>query len=121
MPRILAGRFDLACEFEAIHDMCDPVAALRAMRALRTALEPFSWPTSGSPTRSRSKPSTWSGSSSDGGPCCLPTTLTAPPAARAGTIMRTLQFRAYALATGFTDIEIRPIENDFWRFYSLVR
>jgi SAM-dependent methyltransferase len=31
----LAGRYDLVCAFETVHDMADPVAALRAMRALR--------------------------------------------------------------------------------------
>jgi methylase of polypeptide subunit release factors len=29
----LAEGFDLVCAFETIHDMCDPVGALRAMRA----------------------------------------------------------------------------------------
>lgn len=31
----LGGTFDLVCAFETIHDMCDPVGALRAMRSLR--------------------------------------------------------------------------------------
>ena len=31
----LAGGFDLVCVFETIHDMCDPVKALKAMRSLR--------------------------------------------------------------------------------------
>jgi SAM-dependent methyltransferase len=30
----LGGGFDLVCAFETIHDMCDPVGALRAMRSL---------------------------------------------------------------------------------------
>jgi 16S rRNA G1207 methylase RsmC len=40
-------------------------------------------------------------------------------AAGTGTIMRTPTFRRYALDAGFTDVEVLPIENDFWRFYRL--
>jgi SAM-dependent methyltransferase len=116
----LAGRFDLVCAFETIHDMCDPVGALRAMRSLRAEggtvlvadervadhftvdaddVERFQFG--------------WSALH------CLPTALTAPPAAGTGTIMRTPVFRRYALEAGFTDVEVLPIENDFWRFYRL--
>jgi SAM-dependent methyltransferase len=116
----LAGTFDLVCAFETIHDMCDPVGALAAMRSLRanggTVLvadervadtfttevddaERFQWG--------------WSAIH------CLPTALTDPPAAGTGTIMRTPTFRQYALDAGFTDVEILPVENDFWRFYRL--
>jgi hypothetical protein len=118
-PR-LAGSFDLVCAFETIHDMADPVGALRAMRTLRangaTVLvadervadefttdvedgERFQWG--------------WSAIH------CLPCALTEPPAAGTGTIMRTPTFRRYALDAGFTDVEVLPIENDFWRFYRL--
>ncbi len=51
---------------------------------------------------------------------CLPTALTAPPAAGTGTIMRAPKLREYALAAGFDDVEVLPIEHDFWRFYWLV-
>jgi hypothetical protein len=106
------------CAFETIHDMADPVGALRAMRALRangaTVLvadervadefttdvedgERFQWG--------------WSAIH------CLPCALTEPPAAGTGTIMRTPTFRRYALDAGFTDVQVLPIENDFWRFY----
>jgi SAM-dependent methyltransferase len=116
----LAGSFDLVCAFETIHDMVNPVAALRAMRALRapggTVLvadervadtfttevedgERFQWG--------------WSAIH------CLPCALTDEPAAGTGTIMRTPTFRAYALEAGFDDVEVLPIENDFWRFYRL--
>lgn len=117
----LAGAFDLVCAFETIHDMNDPVGALRAMRSLRadggTVLvadervadefttevddgERFQWGFSALH--------------------CLPTARTAPPAAGTGTVMRTPTFRAYALEAGFTDVEVLPIENDFWRFYRLL-
>jgi SAM-dependent methyltransferase len=116
----LADRFDLVCAFETIHDMCDPVGALRAMRALRkedgTVLvvdervadtfttdvedgERFQWG--------------WSALH------CLPCAMTTQPAAGTGTIMRSPLLRDYAIAAGFADLEVLPIENDFWRFYRL--
>ncbi len=117
----LAGSFDLVCAFETIHDMCDPVGALRAMRGLRAPggtvlvadervadtftadvddVERFQWGFSALH--------------------CLPAAMTAPPAAGTGTIMRTPVFRQYAADAGFHDVEVLPIENDFWRFYLLV-
>lgn len=118
-PR-LAGSFDLVCAFETIHDMVDPVGALRAMRALRvpggTVVvadervadafttdvedgERFQWG--------------WSAIH------CLPCALSDEPAAGTGTIMRAPTFRRYAAEAGFDDVEVLPIENDFWRFYRL--
>lgn len=117
----LAGSFDLVCAFETIHDMCDPVGALRAMRSLRapggTVLvadervadaftvdvddaERFQWGFSALH--------------------CLPTAMTSPPAAGTGTIMRTPVFRRYAVEAGFGEVELLPIDNDFWRFYRLI-
>ena len=118
-PR-LAGSFDLVCAFETIHDMADPVAALRAMAGLRsegaTVLvadervaddfttdvefgERFQWG--------------WSALH------CLPCSRSEPPASGTGTIMRMPTLRAYAGEAGFAEVEVLPIENDFWRFYRL--
>jgi len=36
-----------------------------------------------------------------------------------GTVMREGTVRAYAQEAGFTEFEVLPIENDFWRFYRL--
>ncbi len=117
----LEGGFDLVCAFETLHDMCDPVGALQAMRALchdsGTVLvvdervadafttevedgERFQWG--------------WSALH------CLPCAMTSEPAAGTGTIMRAPTLRGYALAAGFAEIEVLPIENDFWRFYRLM-
>ncbi len=41
------------------------------------------------------------------------------PSAATGTVMRTETLRAYAQEAGFSDVEVLPIENDFWRFYRL--
>jgi hypothetical protein len=100
--------------------MCDPVGALRAMRQARadggTVLvadervadtfttdveegERFQWG--------------WSAIH------CLPCALNESPAAGTGTVMRTPTLRLYALEAGFADIEVLPIDNDFWRFYRL--
>ncbi|MFN2557042.1 MAG: class I SAM-dependent methyltransferase [Nitriliruptorales bacterium] len=116
----LEGGFDLICAFETIHDMTDPVGALRAMRSLpaeagivlvadeRVAdefttdvddAERFQWG--------------WSALH------CLPCALTEPPAAGTGTVMRTPTLRDYAHAAGFAGLEVLPIEHDFWRFYRL--
>jgi len=51
---------------------------------------------------------------------CLPTAMVAPPAAGTGTVMRAPTFRQYVQAAGFADIEVLPIDNDFWRFYRLL-
>jgi hypothetical protein len=98
----LAGTFDLACAFETLHDLCDPIGALRAMRALRregrTVLvvdervadvfttdvedgERFQWG--------------WSALH------CLRCAMTMEPAAGTGTIMRTPTLREYAATAGF--------------------
>jgi 2-polyprenyl-3-methyl-5-hydroxy-6-metoxy-1,4-benzoquinol methylase len=119
-PR-LAGSYQLVTAFETIHDMANPVAALRAMRALvasggavlvadeRVAetyaapgdeLERFMYG--------------WSILH------CLPVGMVAPPAVGTGTVMRPDTLRRYAREAGFSDIEVLQIEHDFWRFYRLV-
>jgi hypothetical protein len=34
--------------------------------------------------------------------------------------MRPTTMRRYALEVGFREVEILPIEHDFWRFYRLI-
>ena len=50
---------------------------------------------------------------------CLPVSRADTPSAATGTVMRTHTMRAYADQAGFGDVEIVPIEHDFWRFYRL--
>lgn len=116
----LAGSFDLVCAFETIHDMCDPVGALRAMRALRaesgTVLVADERVADGFTTDVEAgERFQWGWSAIH----CLPCALTDPPAAGTGTIMRTPIFERYATEAGFAAVEVLPIENDFWRFYRL--
>lgn len=117
----LAGSFDLVCAFETIHDMCDPVGALHAMRSLRsdqaTVLVADERVADSFTTAADDVERFQFGWSALH---CLPTALTAPPAAGTGTVMRMPILRKYALAAGFSDVEVLPIENDFWRFYRLV-
>lgn len=116
----LSGRYDLVTAFECIHDMSDPVGALRAMRNLAgdsgaviimdervgdsftAAGNDVEWMMYG-----------WSVLH------CLPVGMATQPSAGTGTVMRTDTLRSYALEAGFRDIEILPIENFFWRFYRL--
>ncbi|MGH3985626.1 MAG: SAM-dependent methyltransferase, partial [Pseudonocardiaceae bacterium] len=50
---------------------------------------------------------------------CLPASRTETPSAATGTVLRPATLRAYALAAGFDDVQILPIENEMWRFYRL--
>ena len=125
----LAGRYDLVCAFETIHDMADPVGALAAMRALRAeggavlvgdekVAEAFTAPGDELERWNYA----WSAVH------CLPVGMIEPPGsprrpgvpAGTGTVIRPSTLRRYAVEAGFTGLEVLPIENDFWRFYRLV-
>lgn len=116
----LTGRYDLVTAFECIHDMSDPVGALANMRRLAGQ--------SGSVVVMDERAS--EAFRPDGNPiehflygfsmlACLPTAMDASPSAATGTVMRPATLRQYALEAGFHDVEILPIENDFFRFYRL--
>jgi len=113
--------FDLACAFECIHDMADPVGALRAARQ---SLVPggtlligddkvegtFTAP--GSPTERAAYG--WSTLH------CLPVGMADDPSAGTGTVMRPSTLRRYTEEAGFTGFEVLDIEHDFWSFYRVV-
>ncbi len=114
------GGYDLVTVFEAIHDMSAPVEALRAMRGLlaeggsvivadERVADSFTAP--GDEVERLMYG--WSVLH------CLPVGMAEQPSAATGTAMRPETLREYALAAGFRDVEILPIENDFWRFYRL--
>jgi len=116
----LAGRYDLVTAFECLHDMSQPVAALKAMRLLagdRGAVlvveervgETFSatgneveWMMYG-----------WSVLH------CLAVGKAETPSAETGTVMRPDTLRRYALEAGFRRVEILPIDHFFFRLYRL--
>ena len=116
----LVGGYDLITVFEAVHDMSSPVEVLRTIRGLLaeggTAIvadervaEKFTAP--GDEVERLMYG--WSVLH------CLPVGMAEQPSAATGTAMRPDTLRRYATEAGFRDVEILPIENDFWRFYRL--
>jgi hypothetical protein len=98
--------------------MSDPVGALRAMRGLvkeggavviadEKVAEEFAAP--GDETERFMYG--WSAVH------CLPVGMVGTQSAGTGTVMRPSRLRQYAREAGFKDVEILPVENDFWRFY----
>jgi 2-polyprenyl-3-methyl-5-hydroxy-6-metoxy-1,4-benzoquinol methylase len=117
----LKGRFDLVLILEALHDLSRPVDVLRAMRnargdggtvivmdervadsfgAIGDLVERFMYAASVLH--------------------CLPVGMAEQPSAATGTVMRAETVRRYATDAGFANVEVLPIEHDFFRFYRLV-
>jgi 2-polyprenyl-3-methyl-5-hydroxy-6-metoxy-1,4-benzoquinol methylase len=115
-----ADPYDLACAFDVLHDMTDPVGVLAAMRGLvgpegtvlvseagvgeivrapANDLERFAYG--------------WSVLHS------LPCGLSEPPAAGTGAVLRPPTLRRLALAAGFTALDVLPCAPTFWRCYRL--
>jgi cyclopropane fatty-acyl-phospholipid synthase-like methyltransferase len=116
----LAGCYDLVTAFECIHDMADPVAALRTMR--RLARDGGSVIVMDERVNEEFTP--------DAGPIealtygfsvlhCLPVGVVDQPSAGTGTVMRPGTLREYAREAGFARVEILPLENYFFTFYRL--
>jgi 2-polyprenyl-3-methyl-5-hydroxy-6-metoxy-1,4-benzoquinol methylase len=114
------GTYDLVTAFECIHDMSDPVGALRAMREM--AGEMGSVVIMDERTAERFSPQE---SGLDGlfygfsVLSCLPTGMDEQPSAQTGTVMRPAMLKRYALAAGFNEVSILPIDHFFFRFYRL--
>ena len=118
----LPGRYDLVIALEAVHDMTDPVGALRAMHRLARAdgavivvdervdeafgdgTSELEWMMYG-----------WSVLH------CLPVGMAEEGAAGTGTVMRPGMLRGYALEAGFRDVEVLPVDHAQFRFYRLHR
>ncbi|MGZ8593845.1 MAG: class I SAM-dependent methyltransferase [Actinomycetota bacterium] len=116
----LAGRFDLVTILEALHDMSRPVHALRVARgiladggAVIVADEPvgetFTAPASELDRLAYGFSIV----------ACLPAAMGDAESAGTGTVMRPATVRRYASEAGFRDVEILPIDEDYWRFYRL--
>lgn len=115
----LAGRYDLVCIFEALHDMAQPVAVLTAVRNL---LAP-----GGSVLVMDEKVADDFGAVGD--PIermmyaasvvhCLPVGMSDHPSAGTGTVLRTSTLKQYAVQAGLS-VTVLPLEHDCWRFYRL--
>jgi SAM-dependent methyltransferase len=112
--------FDLVTVFEALHDMGDPVGALRAARALladggsvlvadERVADTFTAP--GDPTERLMYG--WSILH------CLPATLAEDHVEANGTVLRVPTLARWAATAGFPDVEVLAVDNPFWRFYRL--
>ena len=116
----LAGRYDLVTAFECVHDMSDPVGALRTMRRLASSggtvlvmdervADAFD-PAAGDVERLMYGFSILH---------CLPVGLVDSPSAATGTVMRAGTLIDYAREAGFSDVDILPLEHPFFHFYRL--
>jgi 2-polyprenyl-3-methyl-5-hydroxy-6-metoxy-1,4-benzoquinol methylase len=113
--------YDLVTIFEALHDMSGPVEALTNVRSLlgpegvAIVMDERVGETFAAPADQVERfMYGWSLL------VCLPGGMSQPPAAGTGTVMRPDTLRRYAREAGFSDVEILPIDNDFFRFYRLV-
>ena len=117
----LAGQYDLVTAFECLHDMSDPVGALRTMRRLagdkgaviivdERSLESFQ-PCAGDVEQLLYGFSVLH---------CLPVGMADQPSAATGTVLRPDTLRRYASEAGYNRVEILPIDNFFFRFYRLM-
>ena len=116
----LAGQYDLVTAFECVHDLSDPVGALRTMRRLAgergTVLivdERVGDSFTAKGNEVEGMMYGWSILH------CLPVGLADAPAVGTGTVMRAGTLRRYALEAGFRGLEVLPIENFFFQFYRL--
>jgi 2-polyprenyl-3-methyl-5-hydroxy-6-metoxy-1,4-benzoquinol methylase len=117
----LAGQYDLVMGFEMLHDLSQPVEALRSMRGLlaeggaviimdERVADQFTAP-------GDEQERLYYGFSTL---CCLPAGMADQPTAATGTVMRPDTLRQYASEAGFASVEILPIEHDLFRFYRLI-
>jgi cyclopropane fatty-acyl-phospholipid synthase-like methyltransferase len=118
----LEGSYDLAMVVEAIHDLSQPVAVLRAIREMlkpggtlivadeRTE-DSFTAPASETERLFYAYSVL----------CCLPSAMEDQTSAGTGTVMRRSTFERYAKEAGFDEVSVLPIEHDFLRFYRLDR
>jgi SAM-dependent methyltransferase len=115
-----SGDYDVVHVFESLHDMSYPVEVLRAARGLladggvvlvgdERVGETFAAP-AGDLERFYYGFSILH---------CLPVGMIGEDAAGTGTVMRPGTVRQYAEAAGFSNVDVPPIDNDFYRYYRL--
>jgi 2-polyprenyl-3-methyl-5-hydroxy-6-metoxy-1,4-benzoquinol methylase len=116
----LAGRFDLVTAFETLHDMARPTQALRAMRDL--VADGGAVVVAEERVADELRPPTDDVERLNYGFSvlhCLPASLAEQPSEAIGTVLRPPRLLQLALAAGFSDVEVLPIDSDVWRFYRL--
>ena len=116
----LARQYDLVTAFECVHDMNNPVGALRTMRGLakEDGVVLIVDERVGDTFTAKGNDVEWMmyGWSILH---CLPVGMVDQGAAGTGTVMRADTLQQYATEAGFSNVEILPIENFFFRFYRL--
>ena len=116
----LAGQYDLATAFDCVHDMADPVAALRAMRRLVAGRGPVlvgdsSVPEGFAPPGDANERLSYGFSLFH----CLPVGMSEQPSVATGAPMRPSLFRRYAEAAGFRRVEELLVDEFGVRLYRL--
>ena len=117
----LAGRYDLVTILESLHDMSRPVDVLRAARGMLAeggsvfVGDELVGDTFTAPAEELER--FYYGVSVLH---CLPVGMVGEDPAGTGTVMRADTVRRYAAEAGFSEVEVLPIESDFYRFYRLV-
>ncbi len=116
----LGEAYDLVTALECIHDMADPVSALRTMRrlagdtgAVLVVDERVGDYFTAKGNDVERMMYGWSILH------CLPVGMADQPSVGTGTVMRADTLRQYAREAGFKEVEVLPIENYFFRFYRL--
>jgi SAM-dependent methyltransferase len=116
----LTGDYDLVTAFECVHDMADPVGALRSMRRLAgddgTVL-----------VADERVGEAFTAGGNDVEPLmygwsvlhCLPVGREHSPSAATGTVMRTETLEGYAAEAGFSSVDVLPVSDFFFRLYRL--
>lgn len=118
----IEGDYDLVMALECVHDLADPVGVLETMGRLagedgavlvvdERAGEAFT------PDGNEIEPLLYGFSVLH----CLPVGMVDEPATGTGTVMRPDTLEEYASEAGFSNVEVLPIENLFFRFYRLHR
>ena len=117
----IVGEYDLALAVECVHDMSHPVPVLATMRRIvkpdgyvivadERVAETFDPPVDDLERFFYG----WSITT------CLPDGMSTEGSVGTGTVMRPDTLRGYAREAGFSDLDVLPIDNDFFRFYRLV-
>ena len=115
-----AGRYDLVCGFEMLHDVGDPVGVLRAAKQAAKADGVVLFADERVPEEFSAPGELldrffYSASVLH----CLPVGMADQPSAGTGTVMRPATLERYAADAGCRGVEVLPIEHDFFRFYRI--
>lgn len=116
----LSGQYDLACAFECVHDMSNPVAALASMRRLvgdRGAVFVVDERVQDTFTAPGDEVEQMMYGFSV--VHCLQVGRVETPSVATGTVIRRSTMEKYAREAGFTEVEELELEDPFYRFYRM--